>query len=59
MKLKQESSGMPKHCLEWNGVVIKEKLHKYIFEYLEHEQVQLDTENLTTIPDNEPSWKRC
>ena len=46
---------MPKHCLEWNGVVIKEKLHKYIFEYLEHEQVQLDTENLTTIPDNEPS----
>ena len=47
---------MPKHCLDENGAVIKEKLHKYIVEYLEHEQVQLDAEKKTpTIPDNEPS----
>jgi hypothetical protein len=50
MKLKQESSGMPKHCLDENGVVIKEKLHKYIVEYLEHEQVQLDAEKIYYNP---------
>jgi hypothetical protein len=50
MKLKQESSGMPKHCLDANGVVIKEKLQKYIMEYLEHEQVQLDAEKINYNP---------
>jgi G:T-mismatch repair DNA endonuclease (very short patch repair protein) len=50
MKLKQESSGMPKHCLDANGVVIKEKLQKYIMEYLEHKQVQLDAEKINYNP---------
>ena len=50
MKLKEESSGMPKHCLDPNGVVTKEKLQKYIMEYLEHEQVQLDAEKINYNP---------
>jgi hypothetical protein len=53
MKLKQESSGMPKHCLDENGVVIKETLQEYILDYLEHEQVELDAEKILTIPDSE------
>jgi hypothetical protein len=50
MKLKQESSGMPKHCLDDNGVVTKEKLQEYIHDYLEHEQVELDSENIYYNP---------
>ena len=50
MKLKQESSGMPKHCLDENGVVIREELQKYICDYLEHEQVELDGEKICYNP---------
>ena len=50
MKLKQESSGMPKHCLDENGVVKKKKLQEYILDYLEHEQVELDAEKISYNP---------
>ncbi|CAB3977900.1 DNA polymerase [Paramuricea clavata] len=42
IKLKQESSGVPKKCLDQNGEVVKEKLQKYIDDYLKHEGVVLD-----------------
>ena len=50
MKLKQESSGMPKRCLDSKGEVDKEKLHAYIEEYFEHEGVQLDPDKITYNP---------
>jgi hypothetical protein len=50
MKLKQESSGVPKHCLDKCGNVIDEKLNTYIEEYLEHEGVQLDVNKIEYNP---------
>ncbi|CAB3977066.1 DNA polymerase [Paramuricea clavata] len=50
MKLKQESSGIPKNCLDENGVVIKQKLQEYILDYLEHEQVELEAEKISYNP---------
>jgi hypothetical protein len=50
MKLKQESSGIPKHCLDENGEVIREKLQKYIEDYMTHEQVKLDADKISYNP---------
>ncbi|CAB3980304.1 DNA polymerase [Paramuricea clavata] len=47
MKLKQESSGVPKKCLDQNGSVIKEKLQKYIDDYMAHEGVTLDASKMS------------
>ena len=50
MKLKQESSGVPKQCLDSAGGVIDEKLNTYIEEYLEHEGIQLDVNKIEYNP---------
>ena len=50
MKLKQESSGVPKQCLDSGGCVIDEKLSTYIEEYLEHEGIQLDVNKIEYNP---------
>ncbi|CAB3976760.1 DNA polymerase [Paramuricea clavata] len=47
IKLKQESSGVPKKCLDQNGSVVKEKLQKYIDDYMEHEGVVLDASKMS------------
>jgi hypothetical protein len=50
MKLKQESSGIPKDCIDTNGVVIKEKLQEYIRKYDKHEDIQLDANKICYNP---------
>ncbi|CAB4008329.1 DNA polymerase [Paramuricea clavata] len=42
MKLKQESSGIPKNCLNKDGTVIKTKLQEYIDDYMKHKGVLLE-----------------
>ncbi|CAB3980640.1 DNA polymerase [Paramuricea clavata] len=46
IKLKQESSGVPKKCLDKDGAVVKEKLQKYIDDYLKHEGVLLESDKM-------------
>ena len=50
MKLKQESSGVPKACVDERGDVIKEKLQEYVSEYCKHEQVHLDPDKICYNP---------
>ena len=50
MKLKQESSGVPKNCLKENGDVDDAKLRDYIEEYASHEQVYLEKDNIKHNP---------
>ncbi|CAB4010575.1 DNA polymerase, partial [Paramuricea clavata] len=50
MKLKQESSGIPKHCLDDKGCITKENLDEYIKNYLEHENIQLDADKICYNP---------
>jgi hypothetical protein len=50
MKLKQESSGIPKHCLDEYGDVVDEKLRLYISEYFKHEGVRLDADKIEYNP---------
>ncbi|CAB3977264.1 DNA polymerase [Paramuricea clavata] len=46
IKLKQESSGIPKKCLNENGEVIRDLLQKYIDDYMKHEGVALNVTNM-------------
>ena len=50
MNLKQESSGVPKYCLDPNGEVNKEKLDEYVRKYAEHEQVFLEPDKICYNP---------
>ena len=50
MKMKQESSGVPKKCLNAEGGVDPELLNDYIEEYFEHEGVRLDANNIKHNP---------
>jgi G:T-mismatch repair DNA endonuclease (very short patch repair protein) len=50
MKLKQESSGVPKNCLKENGEVDETKLRDYIEEYAAHEQVYLEGDKIKRNP---------
>ena len=50
MKLRQESSGIPKDCVDANGVVIREKLHEYVRKYDKHEDIQLDADKICYNP---------
>jgi hypothetical protein len=50
MKLKQESSGVPENCLQYNGEIDEVKLRQYIDEYAEHEQIYLDRANISHNP---------
>ena len=51
MKLKQESSGIPKNCYDAaTGNVNNKKLEEYAAEYLEHEGVELDVSKISYNP---------
>ncbi|CAB3977643.1 DNA polymerase [Paramuricea clavata] len=50
MKLKQESSGLPKNCYDIHGNVDEEKVNKYVGEYFRHEGVQLDASKISYNP---------
>jgi hypothetical protein len=50
MKLKEESSGIPKHCLDDKGCIITKNLDEYIKDYLEHENIQLDADKICHNP---------
>ncbi|CAB3982341.1 DNA polymerase [Paramuricea clavata] len=50
MKLKQESSGVPKKCLDSSGNVDSVLLNRYIEEYREHEGVQLEAAKIAYNP---------
>ncbi|CAB3977958.1 DNA polymerase [Paramuricea clavata] len=50
MKLKQESSGLPKNCYEDQGNVDKKKVNEYVQEYFNHEGVQLDASKISYNP---------
>ena len=50
MKLKQESSGIPKNCYDAEGNVNNEKLKEYTAEYLKHEGVELDVSKISYNP---------
>jgi hypothetical protein len=51
MKLKQESSGIPKNCYDvTTGNVNNKKLEEYASEYLEHEGVELDVSKISYNP---------
>jgi hypothetical protein len=50
MKLKQESSGIPKNCYDVTGNVNNKKLEEYAAEYLEHEGVELDVSKISYNP---------
>lgn len=50
MKIKQESSGVPKRCLNKNGEVDGIELKKYVEEYEKHEGIQLDIESIAHNP---------
>jgi hypothetical protein len=50
MKLKQESSGIPKHCFVKEGNVVDEKLNMYIDDYLQHENIQLEANKICHNP---------
>jgi hypothetical protein len=50
MKLKQESSGVPKNCYDATGNIDNEKLKKYTGEYLKHEGVELDASKICYNP---------
>jgi hypothetical protein len=50
MKLKQESSGVPKNCYDAMGDIDDEKLKEYIDEYLKHEGVKLDASKICYNP---------
>ena len=50
MKIKQESSGIPKHCLDDNGAIINEELEKYVREYAEHEEIHLNPASISYNP---------
>ncbi|CAB3978621.1 DNA polymerase [Paramuricea clavata] len=47
IKLKQESSGVPKKCLDQDGTLVKEKLQEYIDDYLKHEGVVLEANKMS------------
>ncbi|CAB3983354.1 DNA polymerase [Paramuricea clavata] len=47
IKLKQESSGVPKKCLDQNGAVVQEKLQEYIDDYQKHEGVVLEADKMS------------
>ena len=50
MKMKQESSGVPKKCMNVSGTIDRELLNDYIEEYFEHEGVRLDAANIKHNP---------
>ena len=50
MKLKQESSGIPKNCYDAEGNVNNKKLKEYTAEYLKHEGVELDVNKISYNP---------
>ena len=50
MKMKQESSGVPKYCYDDQGVVDADKLNTYIDEYHRHEGVKLDADKIKYNP---------
>jgi hypothetical protein len=50
MKMKQESSGVPKYCYDEQGVVDDDKLNAYIDEYLKHEGIKLDAAKIKYNP---------
>ncbi|CAB3995260.1 DNA polymerase [Paramuricea clavata] len=50
MKLKQESSAIPKHCFDKEGNVVDEKLNMYINDYLQHENTQLEANKICHNP---------
>jgi hypothetical protein len=50
MKMKQESSGVPKYCYNEQGGVDEDKLNAYIDEYFKHEGVKLDVNKIKYNP---------
>ncbi|CAB3977782.1 DNA polymerase [Paramuricea clavata] len=50
MKLKQESSGVPKHCFDNAGKIINKNLETYIDNYLKHEGIRMDAEKICHNP---------
>ncbi|CAB3984018.1 DNA polymerase [Paramuricea clavata] len=50
MKLKQESSGMPRQCIKDDGSIDNVKLQAYIQEYADHEQIYLDASKIGHNP---------
>ncbi|CAB3996212.1 DNA polymerase [Paramuricea clavata] len=50
VKLKQESSGVPKNCHDAEGKVNNEKLNEYVAEYFKHEGVKLDADKISYNP---------
>ncbi|CAB3977399.1 DNA polymerase [Paramuricea clavata] len=50
IKLKQESSGVPKNCYDAGGNVNSAKLNEYVGEYLKHEGVKLDVDKIAHNP---------
>ncbi|CAB3985445.1 DNA polymerase, partial [Paramuricea clavata] len=50
MKLKQESSGMPRQCIKDDGSIDDVKLQAYIQEYADHEQIYLDASKIGHNP---------
>jgi hypothetical protein len=50
MKMKQESSGVPKYCYDEQGVVDDDKLNMYIDEYHQHEGIKLEAAKIKYNP---------
>ena len=50
MKMKQESSGVPKYCYDEQGVVDDDKLNAYIDEYHQHEGIKLEAAKIKYNP---------
>ncbi|CAB4030437.1 DNA polymerase [Paramuricea clavata] len=51
IKLKQESSGVPRHCYDDDtGEIDDAKVNEYVAEYLKHEGVKLDANKITYNP---------
>lgn len=50
LKIKQESSGIPKHCMNANSEVDSDCLDRYIEEYKNAENILMDKENIKKNP---------
>jgi hypothetical protein len=50
MKMKQESSGVPKYCYDEQGIVDADKLKTYIETYHQHEGIELEAAKIKYNP---------